>query len=130
MKILFLIFDYIGDGGDGDDDDGDEDDGYVLSGVSSVIFCGFSIFNCEWTKAKVRPASDYHVKAQARKTKHVKNKGETGRLCNTKTGSNLQIIYIHQGEWFWFWSCFVFNILADQNFDCSKVSISPNSRAH
>ena len=35
------------DGGVGDGDDGDEDDGYVLSGVSSVIFCGFSIFNCE-----------------------------------------------------------------------------------
>ena len=42
------------DGGDGEDSDdgddgvdGDEDDGYVLSGVSSVIFCGFSIFNCE-----------------------------------------------------------------------------------
>ena len=46
------------------DKDGGDDDEVPSSGVSSALFCEFSIFNCERTQAKVRPAADYHVKTQ------------------------------------------------------------------
>ena len=36
-----------GDGNGNDDGDGEDDGDVPPSGVSSAVFCGFSIFNCE-----------------------------------------------------------------------------------